>query len=107
VGRGRRLFLLGLLWLQQLEEGLSRELPLMRGMFFLDPTESVSWNYPEQYLLGEHLLIAPVTKESATIWPISGIQLGSIFRIFRKQRKRQCVGLPSHIRKGAISPSCT
>jgi alpha-glucosidase (family GH31 glycosyl hydrolase) len=55
---------------RQIEEGISRGLPLMRGMFFLDPTDSVSWNYPEQYLLGEHFLIAPVTKAGATVWPV-------------------------------------
>jgi alpha-glucosidase (family GH31 glycosyl hydrolase) len=55
---------------QQMEAGVSKGLPLMRGMFFLDPLDLVSWNYPEQYLLGEHLLIAPVTKAGATVWPV-------------------------------------
>jgi alpha-glucosidase (family GH31 glycosyl hydrolase) len=54
----------------QLEEGLAVGLPLMRGMFFLEPADPVSWNYPEQYLLGDDLLIAPVTKEGATLWPV-------------------------------------
>jgi len=54
----------------QLEAGLQRGLPLMRGLFFLDHQDRVAWEFPEQYLLGDELLIAPVTKQSETVWPV-------------------------------------
>jgi alpha-glucosidase (family GH31 glycosyl hydrolase) len=55
---------------EQLEIGLERGLPLMRGLFFLDPQDREAWEYPEQYLLGDDLLIAPVTRPGVTSWGI-------------------------------------
>jgi alpha-glucosidase (family GH31 glycosyl hydrolase) len=55
---------------EQVEIGIENGLPLMRGMFFLDPQDCVAWDYPGQYLLGEHLLVAPVTEHGSTVWPV-------------------------------------
>jgi alpha-glucosidase (family GH31 glycosyl hydrolase) len=55
---------------EQLEIGIEQGLPLMRGLFFLDPQDRVAWDYPEQYLLGDDLLVAPVTRPGVTSWAI-------------------------------------
>jgi alpha-glucosidase (family GH31 glycosyl hydrolase) len=39
--------------------------PLMRGLFFDWPRDVRVWDFPLQYLLGDDLLVAPVTVEGA------------------------------------------
>jgi alpha-glucosidase (family GH31 glycosyl hydrolase) len=40
--------------------------PLMRPMFFDQPSAPESWSHPLQWMLGDSLLVAPVTAEGAT-----------------------------------------
>ncbi|RCG21021.1 glycoside hydrolase family 31 [Sphaerisporangium album] len=43
-------------------------LPLMRGLFFAHPGDPRIWDRPAQYLLGDALLVNPVTEPGATTW---------------------------------------
>jgi alpha-glucosidase (family GH31 glycosyl hydrolase) len=55
---------------EQLMAGIDKGLPLMRGLFFVDPHDPAGWDHPGEYLLGEHLLIAPVTEPGAKAWTV-------------------------------------
>ncbi len=44
--------------------------PLMRPLFFDHPRDEEVWSHPQQWMLGEHLLVAPVTAPGATEWPV-------------------------------------
>lgn len=44
--------------------------PLMRALFFEAPDDERIWDVPHQYLLGDHLLVAPVCEEGAETWPV-------------------------------------
>jgi len=44
--------------------------PLMRALCFDWPDDPTIWAYPLEYLLGEDLLIAPVTESGATDWEV-------------------------------------
>ena len=46
--------------------GLDRGLPLMRALFLVHPDDPRVWEHPTQYLLGDALLVAPVTEPGAT-----------------------------------------
>jgi alpha-glucosidase (family GH31 glycosyl hydrolase) len=45
---------------------LERGLPLLRAPFLVWPDDERVWEFPEQYLLGEALLVAPVTAAGVT-----------------------------------------
>jgi len=40
--------------------------PLMRGLFFDHPADEGVWRWPHQFMLGRHLLVAPVVEPGAT-----------------------------------------
>ena len=42
--------------------------PLMRALFFDHPADPEIWNHPQQYQLGDDLLINPVTHPGAAEW---------------------------------------
>ena len=42
--------------------------PLLRGLFFDWPRDERTWNFASQYLLGDDLLVSPVTEPGATEW---------------------------------------
>jgi alpha-glucosidase (family GH31 glycosyl hydrolase) len=42
--------------------------PLMRGLFFEWPHDAAVWAWPGQSLLGDDLLVHPVTQSGATTW---------------------------------------
>ncbi|WP_149202106.1 TIM-barrel domain-containing protein [Actinotalea subterranea] len=42
--------------------------PLMRGLFFDWPDDAAVWDWPAEYLLGDDLLVHPVTEPGATTW---------------------------------------
>ena len=42
--------------------------PLMRGLFFDWPDDVAVWAWPTQFLLGDDLLVHPVTDPGATTW---------------------------------------
>ncbi|MEX2550930.1 MAG: TIM-barrel domain-containing protein [Nitriliruptoraceae bacterium] len=44
--------------------------PLMRALFFEWPDDPVIWQHTHQYLLGDDLLVAPVTEPDADTWSI-------------------------------------
>ncbi|MHB8890437.1 MAG: glycoside hydrolase family 31 protein [Candidatus Limnocylindrales bacterium] len=47
---------------EQAARSAERARPLMRPLFFEWPNDPVVWDYPYQYLLGDHLLVAPVVE---------------------------------------------
>jgi alpha-glucosidase (family GH31 glycosyl hydrolase) len=49
---------------EQGHRAVERRLPLMRALMFETDDERI-WDFPEEYLLGDDLLIAPVTTEGA------------------------------------------
>jgi len=44
--------------------------PLMRGLFFDWPDDPQIWRVPHQYLLGDDLLVAPVTEQGVEQWAV-------------------------------------
>ncbi|MEV4621423.1 TIM-barrel domain-containing protein [Asanoa sp. NPDC049573] len=44
--------------------------PLMRPLFFDHPADPEVWARPRQWLLGDDLLVSPVTSPGATAWPV-------------------------------------
>jgi alpha-glucosidase (family GH31 glycosyl hydrolase) len=42
--------------------------PLMRPLFFDHPGDPAVWEHPRQWLLGDDLLVSPVTAPGATTW---------------------------------------
>ena len=54
----------------QAAHAVERRLPLMRALFFDWPDDPEIWRYPSQYLLGDHLLIAPVVEPRVEHWPV-------------------------------------
>jgi alpha-glucosidase (family GH31 glycosyl hydrolase) len=47
---------------------VATDLPLMRALFFDWPDDPHVWDHPGQYLLGDALLVNPVTEPGATDW---------------------------------------
>jgi len=45
-------------------------LPLMRPLVLNYPDDPKTWTLDHQYLWGDDLLVAPVTREGATAWPV-------------------------------------
>ena len=43
--------------------------PLMRALFFDHPGEAAVWEHPQQWMLGDDLLVSPVTEAGAQEWP--------------------------------------
>lgn len=50
----------------QAVRGLDAGKPLMRALYFDDPSDPEIWNWPLQYRLGDDLLVAPVTEPNVT-----------------------------------------
>lgn len=42
--------------------------PLLRPLYFDHPDDAQVWRYPQQWKLGDELLVAPVTEPGATEW---------------------------------------
>jgi alpha-glucosidase (family GH31 glycosyl hydrolase) len=55
---------------EQGRRSIETSMPLMRGLFFDWPGDTQVWNYPNQYLLGDALLVAPVVEPQARRWEI-------------------------------------
>ncbi len=45
-------------------------MPLMRALCFDWPADPRIWAFPRQYLLGDELLVAPVTEPGASSWSV-------------------------------------
>ena len=54
----------------QAKAAISAGKPLMRALFFNWPDDPRIWDFPQQYLLGDDLLVAPVTEPNARTWPV-------------------------------------
>lgn len=55
---------------EQAERSLAAGKPLMRALFFEVEGDERIWSFPEQYYLGDDLLVAPVTEPGATRWRV-------------------------------------
>jgi alpha-glucosidase (family GH31 glycosyl hydrolase) len=55
---------------EQARSGIENSKPLLRALFFDHPHDERIWEFPLQYLLGDDLLVSPVTKPGATEWEI-------------------------------------
>ena len=49
-------------------EAVATDRPLMRPLFFDHPADSGAWEHPQQWLLGDDLLVSPVTSPGARTW---------------------------------------
>ncbi|TVP71497.1 MAG: glycoside hydrolase family 31 [Nitriliruptor sp.] len=53
---------------RQARRGLEVGLPLMRALCLAWPDDAEIWHWPQQYLLGDDLLVAPVTEPGVDRW---------------------------------------
>lgn len=53
---------------EQARRSVETAKPLLRALFFEWPHDERIWDFPLQYLLGDDLLVAPVTEPGATEW---------------------------------------
>nr|WP_232842242.1 TIM-barrel domain-containing protein [Terrimesophilobacter mesophilus] len=54
--------------IEQAKLGTENSKPLLRALFFDHPHDERVWEFPLQYLLGDDLLVSPVTEPGATEW---------------------------------------
>jgi alpha-glucosidase (family GH31 glycosyl hydrolase) len=90
----------------------TRGLPLMRPLVLNYPDDPRTWTLDHQYLWGDDLLVAPVTREGATAWPVY-LPRGAWFDFWTSERHDGARGvtipapldrLPLLVRAGAILP---
>ena len=53
---------------EQARRTIATDRPLMRGLFFDWPDDAAAWQWPGEFLLGDDLLVHPVTEPGATTW---------------------------------------
>lgn len=53
---------------EQARSSSERSMPLMRALFFEWADDERIWEFPQQYLLGDDLLVSPVTEPGANEW---------------------------------------
>jgi alpha-glucosidase (family GH31 glycosyl hydrolase) len=53
---------------EQAEVTIQTGQPLMRPLFFSHGDDPAAWNYPSQFMLGDDLLINPVTRPGVDTW---------------------------------------
>lgn len=56
--------------MEQVQRSVRTGKPLMRPLFFDHPNDQRVWDWPQQWQLGDDLLVAPVTEPGATAWPV-------------------------------------
>jgi alpha-glucosidase (family GH31 glycosyl hydrolase) len=87
-------------------------LPLMRPLVLNYPDDPKTWTLDHEYLWGDDLLVAPVTREGATAWPVY-LPQGEWFDFWTGERHVGPGGvtlaaplerLPLLVRAGAILP---
>jgi alpha-glucosidase (family GH31 glycosyl hydrolase) len=87
-------------------------LPLMRPLVLNYPDDPRCWELGSQYLWGDDLLVAPVTREGATAWPVY-LPAGGWYDFWTQERHEGPAGLtvdapldrlPLFVRAGAILP---
>ncbi len=57
-------------WSSRPVSSVAADRPLMRPLFFDWPRDTMIWQYPMQYLLGDDLLVAPVVEPGADRWDV-------------------------------------
>lgn len=55
---------------EQGARSISTGKPLMRALCFEIDNDERIWEFPEQYFLGDHLLVAPITEPGARTWRV-------------------------------------
>lgn len=55
---------------EQAAQSVRTAAPLMRPLYFDHPADDQVWQHPVQWMLGDDLLVAPVTEAGATEWPV-------------------------------------
>ena len=55
---------------EQARSSVAADRPLMRPLFLDWPRDTMIWQYPMQYLLGDDLLVAPVVEPGADRWDV-------------------------------------
>jgi alpha-glucosidase (family GH31 glycosyl hydrolase) len=87
-------------------------LPLMRPLVLNYPDDPRAWNQSSEYLWGDDLLVAPVTREGATHWPVY-LPAGTWYDFWTHERYDGSRGLtvpapldrlPLFVREGAMLP---
>ncbi len=87
-------------------------LPFMRPLVLNYPDDPSVWELGSQYLWGDDLLVAPVTREGATAWPVY-LPKGTWYDFWTGQRYEGPLGvtveapldrMPLFVRGGAILP---
>jgi alpha-glucosidase len=87
-------------------------LPLMRALVLNYPDDPRVWQLGHEFLWGDDLLVAPVTREGATAWPVY-LPRGAWFDFWTGERHQGPAGvmleapldrLPLLVRGGAILP---
>ena len=87
-------------------------LPLMRPLVLNYPEDPAVWELGSEYLWGDDLLVAPVTRQGATAWPVY-LPAGTWHDYWTQQRYEGGQGvsveaplgrLPLFVRGGAILP---
>jgi alpha-glucosidase (family GH31 glycosyl hydrolase) len=87
-------------------------LPLMRPLVLNYPDDPRVWNLGYEFLWGDDFLVAPVTREGATAWPVY-LPAGVWYDFWTGERRDGARGvsvdaplsrLPLHVRAGAIIP---
>ncbi len=87
-------------------------LPLMRPLVMNYPDDPRVWGLGQQFLWGDDLLVAPVTREGATAWPVY-VPAGAWYDFWTGERHEGPGGLtveaplerlPLLVRAGAILP---
>jgi alpha-glucosidase (family GH31 glycosyl hydrolase) len=53
---------------EQARVTIATDRPLMRGLFVDWPSDPAVWDWPTEFLLGDDLLVHPVTEPGATSW---------------------------------------
>ena len=75
-------------------------LPLMRPLVLNYPDDPRAWQLDHEYLWGDDLLVAPVTREGATAWPVY-LPSGALVRLLDGRAAR---GAGRDHRRGAARP---
>lgn len=53
---------------EQASATVTTDRPLMRPLFFDHPADPLVWEHPQQWQLGDDLVVSPVTQPGATTW---------------------------------------
>ncbi|NLF05086.1 MAG: glycoside hydrolase family 31, partial [Actinomycetales bacterium] len=53
---------------EQARRTIDTDRPLMRGLFFEWPSDARVWDWPLEFLLGDDLLVHPVTTGGVSTW---------------------------------------